>query len=76
MENKIEKLVAVKVFNSRVEAEVAKSFLENYGIKAFIRSDDAGGMFPQQQYARGVELSVEKSDLREAKKLLEKSDLL
>jgi len=72
----MEKLIAVKIFNSRVEAEVAKNFLENYGIKTFIRSDDAGGMFPQQQYVKGVELSVEKSDLREAKKLLEKSDLL
>ena len=72
----MEKLIVVKVFNSRVEAEMAKSFLEGYGIKALVRSDDAGGMFPQQQYTRGVELSVEKSDLQEAKKLLDKSDLL
>ena len=72
----MEKLIVAKVFNSRVEAEMAKSFLESYGIKALIRSDDAGGMFPQQQYTRGVELSVGKSDLREAKKLLEKNDLL
>ncbi|MGM0368061.1 MAG: putative signal transducing protein [Actinomycetota bacterium] len=65
----------VKIFNSRLEAELAKSYLKGNGIESFIFSDDAGQMYPSQQIANGVTLSVEEKDEEIAKKLLVKKDL-
>lgn len=65
----------IKIFNSRLEAELAKSYLKGNGIESFIFSDDAGQMYPSQQIANGVALSVEEKDEEIAKKLLAKKEL-
>lgn len=64
------KLVVAKTFNTRQEAEVAKSFLEANEIKALITADDAGGMYPFQLSSTGVKLLVSEKELKKAQKLL------
>ncbi|HLD98669.1 MAG TPA: DUF2007 domain-containing protein [Bdellovibrionota bacterium] len=66
----------VKIFNSREEAEVAKSFLESHGIIPRIRADDQAGLQPGLAFSRGVELMVEPEDLDEARELLESGQSL
>ncbi|GAG55575.1 unnamed protein product, partial [marine sediment metagenome] len=36
----MDRLSTIKTFNSRIEAEIAKSYLESFDIKAEIFSDD------------------------------------
>lgn len=65
-------LVTLKIFPTRVEAEIAKSLLESMGIKAMVSADDAGGMMAAPfAYTAGVELIVREEDLDKAKKILE-----
>lgn len=66
----------VKIFNSRVDAELAKSFLKGNGIKSYIFSDDAGQMYPSQQLANGVALTVDEKDEEVSRKLLAEKDLI
>jgi len=55
-------LVRIKMFNSRAEAEIAKSFLISKGIEAVIQADDLGGMRPDLALASGVYLKVSEED--------------
>lgn len=68
----MEKFQTVQVYNTRVEAEVDKSYLRSKGIEAYIDGDDAGGaiQFPFQPNVSGVLLKVSKKDFDLAKKLL------
>ena len=63
-------MVTVQTFNSRLEADAAKSLLESRGIHAFVSADDAGGMRPSLAFASGVDLKVDSKDQVEAKKVL------
>jgi len=63
-------LSVVEVYNSDIEAELARGRLENAGIEAMISSDDSGGALPQFQAIRGVKLRVRKEDLERAKAVL------
>jgi hypothetical protein len=60
----------IKTFSTRIEAEIAKSFLEANGISALIRADDAGGLRPHLALTFGVQLEVEMKDVELAEKLL------
>ena len=60
-------LVAVSVFQSDVEAGIARDVLEDVGIESMIRSDDVGGMYPG---IGGVELLVRAEDLEKAREAL------
>ena len=71
----MDRLPLVKTFNSRMEAEIAKSYLESFGIKAEIFSDDAGQSYPPLQSIRGVKLLTNRKDIQKARKLLDKKDL-
>jgi hypothetical protein len=71
----MDKFLTVKTFNSRIDAEIAKSYLESFGIKAEIFSDDAGQSYPSLQSIRGVKLLTNRKDLQKARKLLDKKDL-
>jgi hypothetical protein len=64
--------VAVGSYNSRVEAETAKGFLEANGIKVEVSADDLGGaeVFPFQPSSTGVRLLVLKKDFQKAERLL------
>lgn len=67
----MENLKLLKIFNSIIEAEIAKSFLASNNIKARIFVDDAGSMYPSQDIVNGVRLLVKKSDFDTAFALLE-----
>ncbi|PIU28942.1 MAG: hypothetical protein COT09_03455 [Candidatus Hydromicrobium americanum] len=71
----MDRLSVVKVFNSRIEAEIAKSYLESFGIKTEIFSDDAGQSIASLQSIRGVKLLTNRKDLQKARRLLDKKNL-
>jgi hypothetical protein len=64
----------VKVFNSRMEAEIAKSYLESHGIKTQISSDDAGQSIVSLQVARGVKLLASPKTVKKARRLLSEKE--
>jgi len=70
----MDKLETIKTFNSRIEAEIARSYLESSGIKTEIISDDAGQNYPSLQSVRGVKLLTSPDNLKRAKKLLDKKE--
>jgi hypothetical protein len=47
---------------SRVEAGTVAARLDERGIGAFVRSDDAGGNIPNLAFIRGVEVRVRDED--------------
>lgn len=71
----MQKLKTLKIFNSRIDAEVAKSMLESYDIKAWIFSDDAGGMYPAAMSTAGVRLMINENDFETALDILESQEL-
>ncbi|MCL6087832.1 MAG: DUF2007 domain-containing protein [Actinobacteria bacterium] len=60
----------LKIFNTRIDAELAKSFLESNGIKSMIVADDAGEMYPAASIYWGVKLFVNDSDFEVAENLI------
>jgi CRISPR/Cas system-associated protein Csm6 len=68
-------LKLLKTFNSRIEAELIKSFLQANGIKSLIVSDDAGEMYPSASLYWGVKLFVRDLDYEAAYKLVNPKDL-
>jgi hypothetical protein len=68
-------LVVVGTFNSRPEAELAKSALEAAGIESTVFGDDAGGTQPGLWEGRGVAVVVNREDEGVAREILE-SDAL
>lgn len=71
---KTDDIPIVKVFNSRMEAEIAKSYLESFGIKTQILSDDAGQSIVSLQGARGVKLLASPKTVKKARRLLSKKE--
>jgi hypothetical protein len=69
-----EKIILLKTFGSRIEAELAKSFLESNGIKSIISADDAGEMYPAASIYWGVKLMVNENDFDTAISLLDDAD--
>ena len=67
----MEKLEIAKIFGSRMEAEVARGYLESMGIESRIMSDDADQLYPSLGLVRGVKLLVKGKDLEKALTLLE-----
>jgi len=71
----MDRLPVVKIFNSRIEAEIARSYLASFSIKTEIISDDAGQSYPSLQSIRGVKLLTSKKNIKKARELLDKKDL-
>ena len=71
--NIYDNLKLLKTFNSRIEAELAKSFLESNGIKSMILADDVGEMYPAASVYWGVKLFVNEKDFEIADKLINES---
>jgi len=65
-----EKIKLLKTFNSRIEAELAKSYLESNGIKSMISADDAGEMYPAASVYWGVKLFVNENNFDLADNLI------
>jgi hypothetical protein len=62
------KLVVLKNFNSRMEAEIAKGVLQVNGIESLIAADDEGGMMAYPfTLVKGIRLQVVERDLEEAR---------
>jgi len=65
-----EKIKLLKTFNSRIDAELAKSFLESNGIKSMVSADDAGEMYPAASVYWGVKLFVNEKNFEIASNLI------
>jgi hypothetical protein len=65
-----DELVTLATFNDPASAEVAAARLRAAGIASRIRSDDAGGAYPQLQGVRGVKLLVGAVNAARARELL------
>lgn len=63
-------------YGARRDAEIARDYLDEAGIQAFIRADDAGGMHPELQWSQGVHLVALGSVARSAHEALQGADLL
>ncbi len=65
-----DRLVVVRTFTDRIEADLAQSALEAAGIESLVHSDDFAGLYPQLSMINGVELLVRESDAERALELL------
>jgi hypothetical protein len=66
------RLVTIKTYFDRLEAEFAKSLLEAYDVESLIAADDCGGMRPYLGIGSGgARLLVREEDAERALKLLE-----
>ena len=67
-------MICIKTYNSRLETNVDKRYLQSLGIEATIQADDAGGVcpFPFHNSPTGVLLLVKNDDLKKAKEELAK----
>ena len=63
-------LISVRKYNKKIDAELDKSFLVSAGIKSIIKVDDAGGANPGIVEYYGIDLMVEKKNLKMALQLL------
>ncbi len=63
----------LKSFSNRIDAELAKSFLESSGIKSLILADDVGEMYPAASIYWGVKLFVNDKDFEVASNLIKNS---
>jgi len=68
-------LVVVKIFTTRLEAQIAAGMLEANGIKAFVTADDEGGAYPypMSPTTTGVKLFVAEKDYKKAVSLFNKN---
>jgi hypothetical protein len=64
-------LVVVHTFNSRPEAEMAKSALDAAGIEAMVMADDAAGIQPGLWEGRGVAIVVNRENEQAARDILD-----
>ena len=64
------------IYSTRRDAEVAKEYLRDANIEAFVQADDAGGMHPQMQRPHGVKLVGMSSAAQDAYEALNEADLL
>jgi hypothetical protein len=63
-------LVVVQTFNSRPEADLAKSALDAASIESMVLGDDAGGVQPATWESRGVAVVVNRADESAAREVL------
>lgn len=71
-----EETTVVATYSARRNAEVARDYLADADIRAFVSSDDAGGMHPQLQRPHGVKLVGMRDTARRARVLLDEASLL
>lgn len=66
----------VASYPTRHDAEMARDYLDEADISAFIRVDDAGGMHPELQGIHGVHLVVLGNVARQAHEALQEAEML
>jgi hypothetical protein len=65
----LSRLIPVRAFATRSEAEVAQGLLASAGIDSSLSSDDAGGAYPFD-LSGGAQLFVDEKDVEAASELL------
>lgn len=65
----MDKLICIKTFSARIDAEIAKSVLNANNIESIVRADDEGGMIVP---FAPVKLFISKKDFNKAKDILKK----
>ena len=68
------RLEVIKVFASRMEAELARGYLEAMGIKTRVVSDDADQLYPSLGVVKGVKLITAEKNLEQARTLLDNKE--
>jgi len=68
------RLEVIKVFASRMEAELARGYLEAMGIKTRVVSDDADQLYPSLGVVKGVKLITDEKNLEQARTLLDNKE--
>ena len=68
------RLEVIKVFASRMEAELARGYLEAMGIKTRVVSDDADQLYPSLGVVKGVKLITTEKNLEQARTLLDNEE--
>ena len=68
------RLEVIKVFASRMEAELARGYLEAMGINTRVVSDDADQLYPSLGVVKGVKLITAEKDLEQARTLLDNKE--
>lgn len=68
------KLGVIKIFASRIEAELARGYLETMEIKTRVVSDDADQLYPSLGVVRGVKLITAEENLEKARALLDSKE--
>jgi len=71
-----EKTAILATYTTRRDAEMARDYLADVDIQAFVKTDDAGGMHPQLQRPHGVKLVGMSGTARRARSLLADAGLL
>jgi len=66
------KIISVKAYLHRHEAELAKGILGANEIDCYVAADDSGGMQPYQSFLSPVRLMVKEQDADKALELLGK----
>ncbi len=66
-----EEIVEIARFFNAMEGEVACAQLRALDIKAYIQTDNAGGIHPELNFTRGVRLMVLADDEERARLLIE-----
>ncbi len=66
-----EEIVEIARFFNIIEGEVACARLRALDIKAYLKTDNAGGIHPELNFTRGVRLMVLAGDERRARDAIE-----
>ena len=64
------KLEVVGVYSTEPEAQLAEAQLRAAGIECRLQKDDAGGLVPNLDLARGIRLQVLPEDAERAREIL------
>ena len=67
-------LITVASYRFRHEAEIARGFLADSGIRAIVSADDAGAAYPHLLILHPVRLLVAEQDVEQARELLEDAE--
>ena len=67
-------IVEIARFFTIMEGEIACARLRTEGVKAYLKTDNAGGIHPELNFTRGVRLMVLAADESRARELVEQTE--
>lgn len=67
-------LIVIRSFTTEVEADIAKSALQAFGVDCMISRDDCGGQRPHLAFSEGIRLLVRPADAERAEQVLSGAD--